>query len=394
MFIYPDNEAFLYSGRIDFDNPKAPVMVYASSYVKVGFTGNTCRVRLANRRNWAIDSMGVIIDGIQGKIILAEDRESHEYDLVGDMMSIEVDSEDGTLTLEAPLTVLDDGKHEVTLFKRMDGGAHYVEFLGFEFDDDVVLTKPEAVPLRKIEVIGDSVSCGEVSEAVHCVAMSDPENNDGFYSNSWFSYSWQVARRIGAELHITSQGGISLLDGTGWFNGPDDLRGIESCYDKLEYNPPLGEKSYDCSQWKPNVIVVAIGQNDATPADIMKDDYEGEAAVNWRAHYKAFINRLQTMYDGVTVICATTLLMHDPNWDKAIDDVVNELNTEFDESMDGQTDRGKAGAGKPSGRKKVHHFMYKRTGTATPGHPRIPEHNEMAEELAAYIESLGETIWN
>lgn len=375
MFIYPDNEALQYSGRIDFDDKKAPVMIYAGSYVKIGFTGNTCKVRLANKRNWAIDSMGVIIDGVQGKIILTDDSEEHEYDLVGDLMAIEVDAEDGTLTLDAPISVLDDGSHEVTLFKRMDGGAHYVTFLGFEFDDDVVLTQPIALHDRRMEVIGDSVSCGEVSEAVHCLAMSDPENNEGFFSNSWYSYSWQVARRLKAELHITSQGGISLFDKTGWFNGPDDLRGIETCYDKLEYNPPLGEKPYDCSQWKPQVIVVAIGQNDATPADIMKDDYEGEAAKKWRAGYKRFIERLQKLYDGVTIICATTVLMHDPNWDKAIDEVVNEMKKE------GNGDR-------------LHHFMYTRTGAATPGHPRIPEHNEMAEELSAFIEGLGEGIWN
>lgn len=375
MFIYPDNAALQYSGRIDFDNPKAPVMVYAGSFVKVGFTGNSCKVRLANKRNWAIDSMGVIIDGIQGKIILAEDSEEHEYDLVGDLMSIEVDAEDGTLTLDAPISVLDDGRHEITLFKRMDGGAHYVSFLGFEFDDDVVLTKPEALPSRRIEVIGDSVSCGEVSEAVHCVGMSDPENNDGFYSNCWYSYSWQIARRLGAELHDTSQGGISLFDKTGWFNGPDDLRGVESTYDMLEYNPPLGVKSYDLSKWKPHVIIVAIGQNDATPVDIMKENYEGADAAKWRTGYKAFLQKLRGLYKGVTIICATTLLMHDSNWDKAIDEVVQDLAAEGCE--DG-----------------IYHFMYKRNGAATPGHPRIPEHNEMADEMASFIESLGDDIWN
>lgn len=385
MFVYPDNEALQYSGRIDFDDKKAPVMVYAGSFVKVRFTGNTCRVKLANKRNWAIDSMGVIIDGVQGKIILAEDKDAHEYDLVGDLMAIEVDAEDGTLTLDAPISVLDDGEHEVMLFKRMDGGAHYVSFLGFEFDDDAILSRPEALPSRRIEVVGDSVSCGEVSEAVHCVAMSDPENNDGFFSNSWYSYSWQIARRFGAELHITSQGGISLFDKTGWFNGPDDLRGVESCYDKLEYNPPLGEKPYDCSSWKPQVIVVAIGQNDATPVDIMKDDYDGEAATKWRAGYKRFLEKLQSLYDGVTIICATTLLMHDPNWDKAIGEVVDDINRDI--IGDVKNDFGVS-------RKAVHHFMYKRNGAATPGHPRIPEHNEMAEELGAFIEGLGDDIWN
>jgi hypothetical protein len=39
MYIYPDNAALQYSGRIDFDCPAEPVFVYAASYVKLIFTG-------------------------------------------------------------------------------------------------------------------------------------------------------------------------------------------------------------------------------------------------------------------------------------------------------------------------------------------------------------------
>ena len=34
----------------------------------------------------------------------------------------------------------------------------------------------------------------------------------------------------------------------------------------------------------------------------------------------------------------------------------------------------------------THHFLYRRNGAGTPGHIRIPEAEEMAEELAGYIE--------
>ena len=35
MYIYPDNAALQYSGRIDFDCPAEPVFVYAASYVNL-----------------------------------------------------------------------------------------------------------------------------------------------------------------------------------------------------------------------------------------------------------------------------------------------------------------------------------------------------------------------
>ena len=50
-----------------------------------------------------------------------------------------------------------------------------------------------------MEVFGDSVSCGEVSEALKYVGKPDPEH-DGEYSNSWYSYAWITARKLGQNF--------------------------------------------------------------------------------------------------------------------------------------------------------------------------------------------------
>jgi hypothetical protein len=359
--ISPNSKEIQYSGRIDFENSSEPVLVYAASFFKVRFTGKVCRLTFRNHHSWAENAMGIILDGVQGKIILSDDREPHTYDLSKNCIR----TEDGKVLNEDKFFAeIGEGEHELTVFKRQDGGQHYVSFLGMELGEGEKILAPEPLPSKKLEVIGDSVSCGEVCEAIDCVASPDPENNEGRFSNSWYSYSWQVARNLNLELHDTSQGGISLIDGTGWFNMPD-LRGVESSYDKLKYNPPLGENVWDHTKWIPDVIVLAFGQNDANPEDIMKDDYNGEKARTWRMRYEGFIRKLQGYYPDVTIICTTTLLMHDPAWDKAIDDVVKRIDSP-----------------------KVHHFMYKRNGAATPGHPRIPEHDEMAHELTEFIRQI------
>ena len=356
--IMPDSAEIQYSGRIDFTDTAAPVFIYAASFFKVKFTGDTCRIHIKNHRAWAQDRIGIILDGVQGKILLSDDSAEHVYDIRTDCVKTENGKDypgDGFFEN------ITDGEHELMVFKRQDGGQHYFTFLGMEIGDGEMIYAPEPLPEKKLEVIGDSVSCGEVCEALDCVAEPDPENSDGIYSNSWYSYSWQVARALNMELHDTSQGGISLLDGTGWFNMPD-LRGVESCYEKLKYNPPLGENKWDCSDWIPDIIVLAIGQNDSSPVDIMKEDYESDKSRTWRERYEAFILRLRELYPDAEIVCATTLLMHDPGWDKAIDSIVKKLASP-----------------------KVHHLMYKRTGAATPGHPRIPEHDEMARELTEFI---------
>ena len=156
-----------------------------------------------------------------------------------------------------------------------------------------------------------------------------------------------------------------MLDGTGYFGAPGYL-GVESCYDKIEYFPGLGEvKKWDFTKYTPDVVIVAIGQNDAHPDNYMPADYDGAKAVNWREHYESFVRKLMGLYPAAQIILATTILMHDAAWDRAIDDVCSKIASD-----------------------RVHHFLYKRNGAGTPGHIRIPEAEEMAEELAGYIRKI------
>ncbi|MGN0352554.1 MAG: electron transporter RnfD [Roseburia sp.] len=347
MWISPDNELLEYSGRIDFDNPKEPVLVFAASYVKMRFRGTSCSVELTNKRAYWTNYMGYILDGKQEKIALSQEEKKCTY-----------------LLAEG----LEDGEHELLLFKRTDS-CHIVTFHGFEVGGAAEVLPLPPKPKRQIEVFGDSVSCGEVSEALDYVGKEDPEH-DGEFSNSWFSYAWITARKLNAELHDTSQGGIALLDGTGWFGAPDYI-GMESCYDKIEYYPQLSEvKQWDFKKYIPQVVVVAIGQNDNHPNDYMAENPEGEQAKNWKKHYEGFIRALLEVYPKSQIILTTTLLCHHPAWDEAIEEVCNRFREE-----------------------RVHHFRYQRNGRGTPGHLRIPEAEEMAEELTAYINELGDAIW-
>ena len=347
MIIKPDNEMLSYSGRIDFDDRLAPVLVYACSSIGMKFTGTSLKAVIVNHRSCWTNELGYFIDGEQKRFTLSSDEEKKTYTLAEN---------------------LPEGTHELLLFKRMDS-CHTFTFYGFEIDDGAkVLALPEK-PKRKMEFFGDSVSCGEVSEAVEYAGKPDPEH-DGQYSNSWYSYAWMTARKLNAQIHDTSQGGISLLDDTGWFAAPH-YKGVESCYDKIEYHPDLGPtKQWDFSQYIPNVVVVAIGQNDNHPVDYMAEDYDSEKSENWRKHYQAFIEKLMELYPKAQIILATTILCHDKSWDRSIDEVCTRIGSE-----------------------RVHHFLYTKNGSGTPGHIRIPEAEQMSDELAAYITSLGDEIW-
>ena len=125
------------------------------------------------------------------------------------------------------------------MFKRQDGCC-YFDFYGLILSENtVLLDKEKQSSTRKIEFYGDSVTAGEVSEALDYVGKSDPEHQ-GEYSNSWYSYASITARKLNAEVNLVAQGGVALLDGTGYFVPPTYI-GMENVYDKLRYNPQLGQ---------------------------------------------------------------------------------------------------------------------------------------------------------
>lgn len=348
MNIQPDDKMLVYSGRIDWSNPAAPVFVYPCTSVQMRFTGSKVKIFVENRHAYWDNYLGYFLDGKQGMAKLKEN---------------------GKMTVELTAGQTPDNEHELLLFKRQDG-CHEFVFLGAEIGEGERLLACAAKPERRIEVYGDSVSAGEVSEAVAYAGKEDPDHN-GEYSNSWYSYAWMTARRLKAEIHDIAQGGIALIDKTGWFCEPEAV-GMETAWDKIHYNPMLGEAmQWDFRQYTPQVVLVAIGQNDSHPADYMKENYDGEQAVIWRLHYKEFLKRLREKYPDAWIICCTTLLNHDRAWDSSIGQAVEELQD-----------------------KKITQYLFARNGRGTPGHLRIPEAQEMADELSAYIETLEIEGWN
>ena len=347
MRIKSDHEKLSYCGRIDWSNPEEPVFVFPCTSVGMRFTGNSLKIYVKNKSAYWDNALGCILDGAQTALSLPAD---------------------GSAVLELEVRQKEKQEHELLLFKRQDA-CHQLCFLGFELEDGARLLDPPEKPERKMEVYGDSVSAGEVSEAVEYVGKEDPEHN-GEYSNSWYSYAWIAARKLNAQLHDIAQGGIPLLNGTGWVE-PPVYPGMEYMWDKVHYHPQFGNVSlWDFSKYTPHLVIVAIGQNDSHPDDYMKDNPDGERASYWKYKYRKLVENIRGKYPKALIVLTTTILEHDKNWDRAIEEVCQSL-------RDG----------------RVRHFMYSQNGSGTPGHIRVPEAERMAEELTSYINNLDIPVW-
>ena len=334
-----------YSGRIDRHDPLRPEWVFPATSLYFRYSGGGAALPVANRRVCWDNYVGAIVDGRQ-KCWRLQPRGDTRICLTED-----------------------DGCHEVLFFKRMDS-CHELMLKKLSLSPGSRLLPPGPPFERRMEVYGDSVSAGEVSEAVTCVGRPDPEHN-GEYSNSWYSYAWMAARKLGAELHDIAQGGIPLLQGAGYV-APPVYPGIMDIWDKVHYHPELGPVTdWDFENYTPHVVLVAVGQNDGHPVDYMKEDPEGEAAVRWRGAYRDFLTGIRGKYPHALILAATTILRHDPGWDEAIDRVCREINDP-----------------------RLRHFCYRRNGAGTPGHIRIPEAEEMADELVDYIGGLNIPVWH
>lgn len=346
-FIEADNENFQYSGRVDFSDKKAPTMIYAGSSIRTKFEGTSLQIVIKNKHSCYENFIGYIIDGnIHGKISIPNNNE------------------------QVVLKIMDGLKkqvHDLVIYKRQDA-CHYFKFYGLVIDKNNKLIKPEERKKRRIECFGDSISAGEISEAVEYVGKKDPENHNGKFSNAWFSYAMMTARNLNAEINNNAQGGLAVLNKTGYFRGEDYL-GLEFTYDKLRYNPELGEcTKWDFSKYIPHVVIMALGQNDANPVNYINSDMKKRHI--WKEKYKDIIKDLRNKYPKALFVLITTILEHNEGWDNAIDEIQEELDDP-----------------------KVVRYRFIRNGCGTPGHVRIPEAEEMANELTSFINSFDKTIW-
>ena len=373
-----DNPALRPMGRIDRSTAGHQTWTFPYTQVSFRCTGTSVGIRLVNHWGYGDATIGAIVDGMQVKARVPIDA-SHDAVSMENGYPSRVQPADESQQDRRPADVtivgdLPDIEHEVTIFKRQDEGCNRFDVYGILLDDGAKLMPTTApLPERRIEVYGDSVTCGERCEAACYVGKADPEVDLSPYSNAWYSYAAITARNLGAQAHLVAQGGASLLDGIGWFHAPDYI-GMESIWDKSVYNTQLGGTTpWDFAQYTPHVVMVALGQNDAHPRDFMADDYDGEEAKHWRDRYVDFVHALRGKYPHALIVLATTLLIHDPAWDRAIEEVCQRVNAEGDD--------------------RVKHFLYSRNGSATPGHPRVAEQEEMAAELTTYLESFGPDLW-
>jgi len=330
--VAPDHANLQYTGRIDFSQPAAPVLSWPNTSIAGRFTGTSLAVKLDDQRGQ--NYFNVFLDGDLGSPLIIEAKQGEASYVVAQGL--------------AP------GTHAFLITKRTEGAEGATVFRGLELDDGASLLAPPPRPARRIEFFGDSITSGAGNEGA--VNGRDDLGKD---KNSFLSYAAIAARQLGAEAHLTSQGGIGVMASWFPFTMPD-------FYDQLS---AVGDNDsqWDFKRWTPQVVVVNLMQNDSwligrdhTLQPEPDDEQRIEA-------YRAFVERIRKLYPQAWIVC--TLGSMDATrpgspWPGYVSAAVERMRRQ-------------------NGDTRIDTLFFPFTGYGQ--HPRVLHHQTNAAKLAAFI---------
>ena len=246
------NPAIRYVGRFTKDD-KGPRCGWPASMVEIKFEGTDLQVKFKDEGR---DFWQVILDGKPANI-LQLDKKQTVYPVVSGLPMQE---------------------HTVQLVKRTEAMVGTTQFLGFLANSRVKLLSITPPP-HKMEVIGDSISCGFGNEATGKDIPFSPTTE-----NAYLAYGAVAARALHADYICTAWSGKKL-----W---PDNS--IIPLYDSILPKEPEATP-WDFASWTPDVVVINLATNDFGPRN--------PEEAGWTKAYIDFIGKIRKNYPSAHIYC-------------------------------------------------------------------------------------------
>ncbi|HAU85953.1 MAG TPA: hypothetical protein DCW90_10750 [Lachnospiraceae bacterium] len=159
--------------------------------------------------------------------------------------------------------------------------------------------QPTAVKSRKIEFIGDSITCGYGVDDQSTTSHWSTSNSDGSKA-----FAYKTAQKLGAEYSMFAASGFGVISG---YTGGDinTLQTIPQYYGSQGfswYTLPNGKKATDIA-WnfdvdEPDAIVINLGTNDSS---YTKNDEAKKAA--FVEKYVDFLKQIRSKNPTATIFC-------------------------------------------------------------------------------------------
>jgi lysophospholipase L1-like esterase len=257
-------------GRADWSDPAGPRFCWSGTTIAARFTGTSIGVRLRDSGN----HFHVTLDG-NALPVLAAAPWQERYPLASG---------------------LSPGPHELVLHRRTEAFVGETQFLGLELAADGALLPPPAPATRRLELVGDSITCGYGLEGADQYEPFSPATE-----NHHLAFGAVTARALGAEAVSIAWSGKGLV--RDWKG--DTALAIPDLYERALAERPA---PWDFARWTPDAVIINLGTNDFGP---------GDPGAVFGDTYRTFVARVQARYPRAHVLCTLGPLMSTPQVERA-----------------------------------------------------------------------------
>lgn len=256
-------------------------------------------------------------------------------------------------------TALKDTIHTVSIMNCIEAYQRHPEFKGFLLDPGKGVVASTPLPQRKIEFIGNSITCGY---GIESTSANDPFADET--ENHYYTYAAITARNLHAQHYTIARSGIGIYRN---YNGPREGNPdcMPACYDQTLFGDTT--QTWDFTQYTPDVVCINLGTNDvSTPGYDPQRLYQA---------YADFIATVRHNYPQAKIVLLTGCMLSGHPLSivqKALDRITRECHR--------------------AGDQEVYRFdMTPQTGNLGYGagwHPSLQQHRRMADELTPFLREL------
>ncbi|MCL6524556.1 MAG: hypothetical protein K6T34_07820 [Thermoflavifilum sp.] len=262
-----DDSRIQYVGRIDFSRPHQPRLWLPGSYFCFQAMGDSIYLIVQDQQLYGQHQnyIEIVVDDLPPQRL----HLTHDID-----------------------TILIRGNraqpvHHVLVCKDTETGNGYVACLGIRC---TALLSPNPLPKRKIECIGNSITCGFGADT-----SVIPCGKGAWYDqhNAYMSYGAVAARLLNAQWHLTAVSGIGLI-----YSCCQMHITMPQVFDKI--NMRDDSIAWNFANYQPDVVTICLGQNDGI-----------QDSVHFCTAYVQFIHTVRKLYSQAQIICLNSPMAND-----------------------------------------------------------------------------------
>ncbi|MDF2941438.1 MAG: lipolytic protein family [Herbinix sp.] len=224
---------------------------------------------------------------------------------------------------------------------------------------------PTAVKARKLEFIGDSITCGYGNEG-----MLNIDTFNTTQENPWEAYAARTARALDADYHLISWSGIGIISNWTDQEIPNDEWLMPELYPYTDKATDivLGNMEpeiWDNNRFKPDCIIINLGTNDASYTKNISDRVE-----TFGRKYYDFLKQVRTSNPTTKILCTLGVMGQD-----LCDEIQRQVEHHVSEGDD-----------------KIYFMKFdlqsEQDGIGADWHPSILTHEKMAKKLVGELKKI------